>query len=77
MLRATPTKRLRRRSPRNQTNRRISGNEDWPFSYINETRDNFSDFVESGSYFAKRKIPLEIQNHLHETSSVIIGEGRR
>ena len=39
VLRATPTKRLC-----SQTNRRISGNEDLLFSYIDETRRQFFGF---------------------------------
>ena len=78
MLRETPTKRLC--SGLTRETRLIDASPEMKIGYLlisTKPEDNFSDFIKSGLIFANRKIALEIQNHLHETSSVIIAERRR
>ena len=78
MLRETPTKRLC--SGLARETRLIDASPEMKIGYLlisTKPEDNFSDFIKSGLIFANRKIALEIQNHLHETSSVIIAKGRR
>lgn len=77
VLRETPTKRLC--SGLARETRLIDASPEMKIGYLlisTKPEDNFSDFIKSGLIFANRKIALEIQNHLHETSSVI-AKGRR
>lgn len=78
MLREIPTKRLC--SGLARETRLIDASPEMKIGYLlisTKPEDNFSDFIKSGLIFANPKIPLEIQNHLHETSSDIAERKRQ